>query len=564
MFKPIKRKQLLLFSILASLLLHGIEIHFLQRSAFWFSSPESSGAKLDPKTHSMSQKEKNQILKETFSSLSLGNGRAQFAKLSPIEQNAKISLVSSHPDFLSIGLVDDEISFPKKNLLSFIKTPSICPSFDEVKLKELPKKDLNISVMEEVAPPLNAEPLTITLALTQKLPKQTQLETPLSPLPWIPPVFSPPFRLNFSSSLNPKAPSLLKIPPLFEHRTTSYSSFFDTELLFLEEAEGSYLFALTLIPKENLKRDPFKQSYVFLIDKGNSIQKDRLYATKLAVKKAIEELSAEDSFNIVVFDQKIEKLSPTSLPVTSDSKEKAYAFLSKIELGNFFSQKNLYKPLFLTVPYAVKEGELYTAILITDGESLSNRAQMQSLTHDWTHLNQGKVSLYTLGIGEDSHTSILETLASLNRGKAITSPTNKGIKRKLLKLMKSTSSPLAKNITCQAIAKNFDEQTSIELYPNQNSAPHLFSNEPYVILGKTNSLDDFVLFVQGKLANEWLHIKKTISFANAKRATPALISQVAQSKSLALYQKYLEGAGAEYLAEANDISKTYELPRAFE
>lgn len=562
--KPLSKRKLLVFSIFISLILHGLEIHFLQRQAFWFSSPQAPLNSVDSWTLAMSKKEKNQILKETFHVLSYSRKGTHFGKLSPIHSTPQIALSSPHPESFSNTFLDGEIFFPKMHLLSFVKNPSHSIPFEDPVLPPLPKIELSSRAFEETIPTPPPEPLAKTLALLENLPRQPISDTsPSLPLKGI--SFSSELgSLKFTPPTLSSVTPLLKIPSLLERRTPSYSSFFDTEIVFLEEEEGSYLFAITLIPKENLKLDPLKQSYVFLIDRANSIQKERLNATKGAVKKAIEELHVQDQFNIVVFDQKVEKLSPVPLSVSPESIDKASGFLNTIELGNFFSQKNLYNPLFITVPHSLSSNELYTAILITDGDNLSSKSQLQRLTHDWTRLNQGKVSLYTLGINEDAHLDALDRLTNLNRGKTVSSPTHKGMKRKLLKLMKSIGSPLAKNITCLAIPRNVDSGARIELFPKGKNAPHLFLNEPYVILGKTDSLDDFVLFVQGNLANEWLHIKKTISFAEAKKAPPALASQFAQTKAVALYQKYLEGAGPEFLVEAREVSRSYDCSGVFD
>src|SRR5690606_37947021 len=98
-----------------------------------------------------------------------------------------------------------------------------------------------------------------------------------------------------------------------------------------------YVFALTLIPKPDLNLPKIRQHYTFLIDRSNSIQRERLLATKNAVHKALEELEPDDTFNIIVFDTKIEKLSPVPLPYSAESLAHAEAFLEKINLGSFFS-----------------------------------------------------------------------------------------------------------------------------------------------------------------------------------------------------------------------------------
>ncbi len=231
--------------------------------------------------------------------------------------------------------------------------------------------------------------------------------------------------------------------------------------------------------------------------------------------KALEELDLEDSFNIIAFDSKIEKFSPAPVPATSSSFRAAREFLNQVELGSFFSTTNIFKPLLLTIPSASQDDGLHTAILFSDGESLSKKMAQRELALDWTRYNNGRVSLFSIGVGGDPHLATLDVASAFNRGKILYPPTKKGIRRKLLKLMKTTGYPIAKDLIATAIPRS--SQTKISLYPKPQQMPTLYRNEPYVILGKIDKLDNFILFIQGKLKNQWLNIRKTITFINAKR-----------------------------------------------
>ncbi len=572
-----KHKKFLFGSIFISLFLHLAEIHFLQYHALWFSSPIALEETENNWAASMEKKDKDQILKEAFDlpplhppqASSLKNVSPHSIAPSPVEKNIAIPLASKQPlNHPTHEIVFSQISFPETALAQAkkIAPPLKSPQESISLLLHLPKEPL----LPSNPPPIAWEtpcPLPQTnLFLTLKEPPSKAPETP--PLAktnlgvksiassWKPKPFTG------SPLKEPSIPSLPKIPSLSELQTGSYSDSFETELVFFEKENGEYLFALTLIPREDLELTPLKQNYIFLLDRSNSIQKERLTASKNAVRKAIGELKEDDQFNVIAFDQKVDKLAPTMLPVSSATTAKAHDFLNKIELGSFFSQKNLYKPLFLTVPQSLNPDEIYTAILITDAENLSQKTMMQSLISEWTYMNHGKVALYTIGMNEDSHLDSLNMIASFNRGKSISSPTYRGLKRKLLKLMKTIHSPIAKNISCKAISRF--EKDGIELFPKSTHTPHLFQGEPYTILGTTRSLHDFVLFVQGRLNGKWLHIKKHISFAEAKKGNPSLKSEWAQYKAFNLYEKYLEGGGSPFLAEASSLLKDHELPNIFE
>lgn len=566
-------KILLLGSILLSILAHIAEIHFFQKQSLWFSTQASSKNR-GILTASIEKKEKSEILKETF--LSVGTNKT-------LKRNSKETLRKT-PSTQDLN----NLAFYSASNLFF--TPRFDPKQDFTKQdfpSHFPKIPLIASHLKEG---IKNFPLEET-ALLPPLPKEPFIPSPLNNPP-ITELSPHPLATEFSlkekdlESLNQNSvstmrksredfaaaidghsvpskmeittlPILPKIPSLSDLQTVSHSPFFDTELTFHNQEDGSYIFALTLIPRSDLKLTPLKQNYIFLIDRSNSIQGERLTATKSAVRKALEEMHENDRFNIVAFDQKIDKLAPSFLASSSESISKAQKFLNKIELGSFFSQSNLSKPLFLTIPFQPSEDEVYTAILITDGESLSQKHAAQDLMEDWTRMNQGKVVLYTLGMNEDGHSHELDTLSALNRGKNFSSPTRRGLKRKLLKIMKSIHTPIAKNLNCKAIS--LSPHTEVELSPQDNLLNLLYQNEPYVILGKVSQLEDFTIFVQGRLNGERLHIKKNISFAHAKKGSDALLTEWAQQKAYSLYQNYLYSQDHRFLAEAQNLLNTHGL-----
>jgi Ca-activated chloride channel family protein len=351
-------------------------------------------------------------------------------------------------------------------------------------------------------------------------------------------------------------------PTLADLGAASYSEFFETEIVFAPlENEKGYIFALTLVPQPGLTLPKVRQHYSFLIDRSNSIQKERLSAVKNAVIAALEELDLDDSFNIIAFDSKIEKLSPGPLPATKASLLAARKFLDQVHLGSFFSTTNLTKPLLLTVPAALAEGE-HSAILFSDGESLGKKGAQRELALDWTRYNNGRVSLFAIGVGGDPHLPILDAAAAFNRGKVLVPPTKRGIKRKLLKVIKMIGHPVATNMTATALPRA--SQTKIVLFSKPQQMPSLYLNEPYVILGTIDKLDNFILFVQGKLKDRWLNIKKNVSFVSAKKGDSTLKAQVALQQAYSLYEKYLYDLNPDHLTEASSLLEPHGLQVAFQ
>lgn len=568
-----KHRRILRRSLLASLCFHAAALFFLQRQSLWFSSslpPAHSSSWIA----SMGRAERNQILKEAFEAPVISSAKAKTTDHPNLEslpppslKNPPLLLAAEPERFFSAFLPSapfpaEELLVSNQNLSFSLPPQELLDSLFTHLPKDLiipsPSKPLSRSLFP---PPL---PSTASLAVATAPPFSPTAppsslarakESPSS-LPSLPKDDRP-------AKAPPIAPlsHLPKLPSLAELDTVSYSRAFDAELVFSPLEEG-YIFALTLIPRADLELPQIRQHYSFLIDRSNSIQRERLSATKSAIRRILEELDPDDTFNIIAFDSKIDKLSAYSLPAHNKSFAQAEDFLEKIELGNFFSPADLYKSLFLTLPGAVQSDELYTTILLTDGENLAKKGAQRALLSDWTYHNRGKTVLFVVAMEGDAHLGTLDAAAVFNKGKLIHSPTRRGIKRKLLKLMKDIHAPIAKNLACQVIP--LSPQSAIELFPNNHKMPHLYLNAPYVILGKTDSLDDFILFVQGRLKGKWLNIKKPISFLNAKKGGASLQTGWALQKAYDLYEQYILDDNPAHLAEARALLEPHELQMAFE
>jgi len=555
----LKHRKIFSGCVTASTLLHISAFCLLQSFGFWVYSSNKS-----PSSNWLEQVEKtdrDQILQVAFAEpLSKNKENAPLKMFKTEKEPLTIKLATAvHPfELESSPLAPFKVSFATDQfLISHPHPPSFPLPASSFNLLEYLPTDLEIQY------PIQQERVATV---------PTHLETPITLTPQIPRVdqevvnhFS--FQTEEVSGqlvetgtigkITPPLPTidLPKLPSLDELETSSYSDSFETELELVEQEDGKYIFALTLVPKPYLNLEKMNQHFIFLIDKGNSIQQERLHTTKSAIRKALQELSPEDTFNIVAFDSKMEKMAPQAVSPTKKTLAQAEQFLDKIHLGSFFSSSDLYKPLFLTVPGSVPVDEVYTAILLTDSETLGKKGAQRALLNDWTEYNRGKVNLYALAMNHDNHASLLEAASILNKGKCIFSSTNRGLKRKLLKLMKSINTPVAKNISCVAINSSSDCGASLLPF----DAPNLYLDQPFVVMGQTDTLDDFILFVQGNLKGRCLNIKKKISFANAKKGSKSLSQEWAVQQAYKLYQTYSIDNNPEHIAEAKNLLEPFNL-----
>lgn len=342
------------------------------------------------------------------------------------------------------------------------------------------------------------------------------------------------------------------------------SSDFNVSVEFAPRPQGGgYLFRLVLTPKQEVAFKTIKHNVFFLIDRSHSIDKNRYAATKQAVYQALGLMREGDTFNLLVFDNKVSAFAPQSVPVTDHNIAVARAFLDQQTHGGLFATTDLYTSLGNIVPNDVGPKELNTAVLLSDGETyLSKDKQRQSIA-SWTAQNSGKVALYSLAVGKGNNLPLLDLLTSLNRGKLSYCASTNQIQDCLGQLLTSVRNPIGKDIVGSVVSVK--EGNIVTLYPRQARLPNLYRDSPYVLFGCCSRMEDFFVFLQGRYYDRFLDIKQRVSFSEAKRVTTAdLERQWAIQQAYELYDRYLQEGKANALTEARRILAPYGIPVAFQ
>jgi von Willebrand factor type A domain len=343
--------------------------------------------------------------------------------------------------------------------------------------------------------------------------------------------------------------------------TSEWNEDFDLDITFLPHPEGNgYIFSLALKPNFDISQYSLKHDVFFIIDR--SVKKHRYEVYKRAVTKALSCLQPGDTFNIFLVDKKLTRLHAKSLPVTPKTIRAAEYFLEKQADNPIVSMGDIYASLEKILPEVEENGSVHSAILISDGVSqVSSRKQSQIL-RSWIEKNNGKLTVYTAAVGQKNDLLMLDLLSSISGGKLLWSDTHSSFPRKLAKLVLDLRDPVATDITIDALP--FESGTKITLAPAFFQSPVLFSHQPYVIYGSIDRPGPFDLMVQGRHRDQWIAIKKSISFVDGTKGDRSLLNHWSAQKTQRIYTKFLDDGKTAYLKEAKEILKRSRSEVAFE
>jgi hypothetical protein len=104
---------------------------------------------------------------------------------------------------------------------------------------------------------------------------------------------------------------------------------------------------------------------------------------------------------------------------------------------------------------------------------------------------------------------------------------------------------------------------NVELHAGYRHSPHLYLNQPFVIVGQCDTTDEFILFMQGRLKDRWINIKKTVSFIHAKKGGGSLKQQWALQQAYRCYESYIQDDNAQHLSDARALLQPFNIAPAF-
>ena len=365
--------------------------------------------------------------------------------------------------------------------------------------------------------------------------------------------------LSFVRKSNSLGPGVIVDPTA----SVASSSDFHVDVVHTKRSDGQgYIFKLTFSPKANAKIKRIKQNMFFLLDRSHSINKVRYDFSRRAILKALALMNPGDSFNILVFDDQVVKLSEQSLLWSQENIEYARAFLSKQEHGGVFAATDIYASIGKIVPDVVAGNEVNTAILLSDGDTYLRRDRQRQTIAQWTKSNSGKVSLFCVASGKGNNLPLLQLLSAFNKGALVHATSDKMLESVLLRLVKSISAPVGKDIVVTAIASN--EGTQVTVFPRVGQLPDLYEDQPYVIYGSTSRLEDFYVFLQGKYYDNWLDIKQKISFEESNKTDPTIEKNWTIYRAYDHYYRFLSDGDFAHLGMAKSLLQPLNVQMAFQ
>ena len=256
--------------------------------------------------------------------------------------------------------------------------------------------------------------------------------------------------------------------------------------IFAEEKDGeNFIYLMVMPPADNIAIDHhIPREVVFVVDVSGSMDGPSIRQAKQAIKYGVSRLQPEDRFNIITFNDIVDKLFSYPMAGSNEYIRKALHFIDGLEAtGGTEIEPALYEAL----DGGTNLNRMRQVIFLTDG-SVGNEQRLFQTVRE----RLGDSRLFTVGIGSAPNSYFMRNIAERGKGTFTYIGDVKEVNERMQELFLKLENPLLTDIRVTGLS-------NAEMFPDP--IPDLYLGEPVTLVARILELpEQFVLsgYIAGK------------------------------------------------------------------
>lgn len=240
--------------------------------------------------------------------------------------------------------------------------------------------------------------------------------------------------------------------------------------LLTHETKGENFFLLMLHPPKRVETAQIPpREFTFLIDASASMEGFPINVTKSLISNLLSSLRPTDFFNIMLFDNTHNLISPKPLEATPENIKTA---LNRIVLRNAIGGTDLLPALRTAFAHSKRTDLSKTFVVVTDGF-----VSLEKEAFDMIQRNLNDGNLFAFGIGSSVNRYLIEGMARMGMGEPFIATNEKEAITAAEKFRKYIQTPVLTDVKV--------EFQGLQAYDIEPSAfPDMLAERPLVVFGK--------------------------------------------------------------------------------
>ena len=263
-------------------------------------------------------------------------------------------------------------------------------------------------------------------------------------------------------------------------------------------------FMLLLAPAE-ASAAAIPRDLTLVVDVSGSMSGTKLEQAKAALNQALATLASQDRFRLIAFSSRVRPFRDSFVPATRGNLAEAREFIDALAAEG---GTNIAGALEVALQIPPSEDRLSFILFMTDGLP-SIGEQAPDLLAEQAAARIGRSRVFTVGIGHDVNTYLLDQLASRGRGTSEYVPPGSSVEVAMGSLLSKVRYPALMDLRITQTPVTLSQTVPVQL-------PDLFFGEELVVFGRYKGHGSGTIVVTGSRNGKRERISIPASFATSE------------------------------------------------
>jgi Ca-activated chloride channel family protein len=266
---------------------------------------------------------------------------------------------------------------------------------------------------------------------------------------------------------------------------------FGLSLITHREPAKDGFFMMLISPKVNISEsERAAKDVVFVFDTSGSMSGEKIQQAKASLRFGVDSLSDRDRFNIISFSGEEHLMKSGLTQATREAKNEARAFIERL---NAEGGTNINDALVAAMRQFQNSERPAMIVFVTDGKPTVGPTDIKQISKNVQEANRANVRLFSFGVGHDLNASLLDKLASDNRGANDYVEPGEDLEVKVSNFFAKVNYPVLSDLRLDMGGVEADY-----MYPR--TLPDLFKGSQLTIIGRyKNSVSNATVRLTGRV-----------------------------------------------------------------
>ncbi len=237
---------------------------------------------------------------------------------------------------------------------------------------------------------------------------------------------------------------------------------------------------------------PQAKTVVFVLDRSGSMSGKKIEQARESLKFCLNNLRDDDTFNVVVYDDRVDSFKPELQRFSRESRDEAVRFVDNVRPGG---STNINEALTTALRMLHDDGRPQYVLFLTDGLPTAGVTGEAAIAENVKKANMRNARLFVFGVGFDVNARLLDRLSGGNSGTSEYVKPDENIEAKVSRFYAKLTAPVLARVQVELTGTDTNR-----LYPRD--LPDLFEGGQLTLAGRYTKSGRTTVRLSGKVGDE--------------------------------------------------------------